>query len=144
MNKLLLLLPQLLCIILLSSCNKEDEPDPFLKTWQLVSIEKTDIQPPVFFEKPDDLPIKVLFSSYGIVDIQSYCNEGSAGFTRNGATLDIKSLHMTEKYCQINEPLDWEALFVYNFNLSEYYLIEDGNLVILTGGDYHLHFEPLQ
>lgn len=144
MNRTLSVSLVIVFVILLSACNKDNDQDPFLKGWELTRIEKKDAQPPVFIDRPEDLPIRVFFSSYGIVTVHSYCNEGTAGFKKDGAILEIRSLHMTEKYCQINEPLDWEALFVYNFDLSEYYLIEDGKLIVLTGGDYHLHFEPLQ
>lgn len=144
MRALFTIISLLIILSVYTSCNKEEERDPLLKGWQMTRIEKKDSDPPLFLDKPEDLPIKVYFSSYGVVTVKSYCNEGSANFSFRGASLEIIGFHMTEKACQTNEPLDWEAIFAYNFELSEYYLVEDGNLIILTGGDYHLHFEPLQ
>jgi hypothetical protein len=51
---------------------------------------------------------------------------------------------MTEKHCNNNEPIDWEAVFIYNFELTNFYLIEGEELIILTEGDYHLHFSLVE
>jgi heat shock protein HslJ len=129
-------------ILSLSSC-KEEEETKLVNFWQLKQIEKRDVQPPIFIDAPEDLPIKVLFGPVGKLNIDSYCNTGTANYIERSATLEINQLSMTEMNCTTNEPIDWEAVFVYNFGLSEYFLIEDNTLIILTRGDYNLHFDKL-
>ena len=133
----------LLLILLLFSCRKEEDEVTIYNHWQFVSLESQDADPPFFNPVPEDLEIRVLFSRFGIVTVQSYCNEGSGSFSARGADLTISSLAMTEKYCYIDEPLDWEAVFIFNFERSQYYLIEEKTLTILTEGDYHLNFKKV-
>lgn len=136
---ILLTLLTLSFFILADSCKKEDEEITLFSLWKFDNLElKSD--PEVKNYIPDDLEIKIVFSQFGLVNVESYCNTGSGGFTERGAELTISNLSMTEKYCYIDEPLDWEAVFVENFKKSQYYLIEDRNLVILTEGTYNLNF----
>lgn len=125
------------------SCKEEEKEITIYDYWQFVSLESKNADPPVFNQIPEDLEIKVLFDPWGRVMVESYCNSGSGDFSEQGASLEIKNLAMTEKSCSINEPLDWEAIFVFNFTRSDYYLIEDKRLTILTGGDYHLNFKKI-
>lgn len=139
-----LIFPGLLfAVLLLSSCKKQPEEIKLTNYWQLTKIEKKDVQPPTFIEPPDTLFIRVLFGPLGFISIESYCNTGTANYIERGASLEINSLSMTEIACPNNEPIDWESVFVYNFGLAEYYLIEGETLIILTDGDYHLHFKKL-
>lgn len=133
----------LLLILVIASCKKEEEEVTIYNQWQFVSLESQDAEPAFFNPIPEDLEIRVLFSQFGVVTVQSYCNEGSGNFSTRGADLTITGLAMTEMACYIDEPLDWEAVFIYNFELSQYYLIEDKDLTILTEGDYHLNFKKV-
>jgi heat shock protein HslJ len=131
-------------LLLVSACKKDDDETRLTNFWQLKQIEKRDIQPPVFTDAPEELPINVLFDPFGQVTIDSWCNSGSAVYIERGASLEIDELTLTEINCPHNEPIDWEAVFLYNFGLTQYYLIKEDTLVILTEGEYNLHFNKLQ
>jgi heat shock protein HslJ len=129
-------------ILISGSCNKQDEEVTLYSLWQFDNLELRS-DPATKNYIPDDLDIKVLFSQLGQVTIESYCNTGTGTFTERAAELTISNLSMTEKYCYIDDPLDWEAVFVENFRKSQYYLIEDRNMVILTEGTYNLNFRKI-
>ena len=140
MKKITVIILIVLIGLSLDSCKKEEEIT-IRSYWQFVSLEKNNIQPPQFLYISDTLEINTLFGPMGFLNINSYCNTGTGNYSVQGASLTISNLSMTEIHCYTNEPIDWEAVFVYNLELSEYYLIEDKELTILTGGDYHLHFK---
>jgi len=124
------------------SCKKESDEVTITNLWSFVALErKTTAE---FDTIPDNLNISVLFDPLAIVEVESYCNTGTGNYKTRGADLQIENLSMTEKICHTNEPIDWEAVFVFNFERSEYYLIEQESLIILTGGDFHLHFNKAQ
>jgi len=122
------------------SCKKDEETDPLNANWKLLRIEKRETQPPVVFETPEELPISVSFGSINNVGIETYCNTGSANYLADGAIMTISNYTITEMQCPNDEPLDWEAIFSYNFVLTEYYFIEDNQLSLITTGEYNLIF----
>jgi heat shock protein HslJ len=127
--------------VLISSCKKESGEITITNQWRFIGLEQGKEPRNGLDSIPEDLRISVLFDPLTIVEVESYCNNGSGNYQTRSADLEIINLSMTEKYCSIDEPIDWEAVFVYNFKLAEYYLIEEEKLIILTGGDYHLHFK---
>jgi heat shock protein HslJ len=145
-STLILISAGTLILFLLStaaSCNKDEEEVTLYSIWQFTNLESKGTDPGVYDSIPGDLTIKVMFSQLGQVTVESYCNSGSGTFSVKGAELTVSSLSMTEKYCYIDEPLDWEAMFVENFRKSQYYLIEDRNMVLLTEGDFNLNFKKI-
>ena len=130
-------------LLLVSACKKDDVEVQLINNWQLKQIEKRNVQTPVLIDAPEELPIHVLFDPFGKVTIDSWCNSGSAVYIERGNSLEINELTWTEINCPNNEPIDWEAVFLYNFGLTQYYLIEGETLIILTEGEYNLHFSKL-
>jgi heat shock protein HslJ len=134
----------LVLIVALSgaSCKTNETPIPVTGVYRLKSIVLADAQPAVIKEAPESYPITLILDQFGIATVESYCNTGSGYYScddDDDGLFEIINLTMTEKHCQIDDPLDWEAIFVYNLRLAEEFDLTGDELTIFSSGEYHLN-----
>ena len=127
-------------LLFFNSCKEEEVQSPYIDTWHFQKIIQSDVQDPAEFEIHHYLNIYLSLDPDGKCTVTSYCNTGTGIYTMNGGLFELLQLAMTEKHCQVDEPLAWESIFIYNLELADSYWIEGSDLIIYSEGDYDLSF----